>query len=147
MPMSIGCYFILYAVPLCGAEQDFQSCLQSSLHCHNDLRSDRQCVVLCSPASPHHLSAIKTQHINYVVYQQGVTHRRIILSLHCYFLPVPTSHSGVFSWWMTTLTCWLRAKATIASLPANVPGWDRLDTRWKEARFIETFFLNFLWCL
>lgn len=34
----------------------------------------------------------------------------------------PTSHSGVLSWWMTTLTCWLRAKATMASLPANVPG-------------------------
>lgn len=49
-------------------------------------------------------------------------------------LPVPTSQSGVFSWWMTTFTCLLRAKATIASLPANVPGWERLDTGWKDTK-------------
>ena len=29
---------------------------------------------------------------------------------------------------MTTFSSWLRAKATMASFPANVPGWERLDT-------------------
>lgn len=44
------------------------------------------------------------------------------------FLAVLTSQRGMLSWWMTTFTCWLRAKATMASLPAKVPAWDRLDT-------------------
>lgn len=51
-------------IPLCGAEQDSQSYLQSASHCRNDLHSGKRCAALCIPPSPRHLSAITTAHVN-----------------------------------------------------------------------------------
>lgn len=64
--MLVHC--ILYSLrPLCGAGQDSQSCLQSASHCHNDRRSGRRCAALCTPASRHHLSVMRTAHISWVL--------------------------------------------------------------------------------
>ena len=56
-----------------------------------------------------------------------------------------TSHNGAFNWWITTLTCWLRAKDTIASFPANIPGWERFDTiiHKKKLVIILSFVMSF----
>lgn len=46
----------------------------------------------------------------------------------------PTCHKGALSWWITTFNWWFLAKATIASLPAKVPGFAKLATAWKQER-------------
>lgn len=56
----ISVYFRV-RVPLYEAERGSLSCLQSSSHCHSDLRTGRQCVALCTPASRRHLSAMRRE--------------------------------------------------------------------------------------
>lgn len=56
----IGVYFRV-RVPLYEAERGSLSCLQSASHCHSDLRTGRQCVALCTPASRRHLSAMRRE--------------------------------------------------------------------------------------
>lgn len=43
-----------------------------------------------------------------------------------------TCHSGALSWWITTFIWLFLAKATIASLPAKVPGFAKLVTKGKQ---------------
>lgn len=85
--MLIHWMTFVYHIPLCGAERDSQNCLQSASHCHNDLHSGRQCVALCTPASLHHLSAMRIGHINSVVYQNGIRLRDVICLRLCPYLP------------------------------------------------------------